>query len=65
MGISEQKEIWRAAYNAALTGALASGKYGDDASVRSACLRHAEHALVDLQDRWKSSEGKQIPIRGT
>ena len=51
MNPDEQKEVWLAAYNAALTGALASGRHSET-EVNMIAVRAANRAIEEALKKW-------------
>ncbi len=62
--MENNEEIWRAAYNAALTGYLGSG-HNDIQDVAKAAQSHADAALKIHNGKWQPQSTPAAPPRQT
>jgi len=61
--MNDEQQVWLAAYCAALTGALASGKATESMPHLSVALQKmAERAVDDFNKTWHAGEGRP-PVR--
>jgi hypothetical protein len=63
MSTDKKEEVWLAAYSAALTGFLGSGKPIDNAKLKASCIILADQAVEDFEERWYAESPEPFRTR--